>query len=58
MMDMFNNFIGDHCLREVIRAGPRYTWTNKQDDPIMVNLDRFLVAWNGSLGSLFARLGA
>jgi hypothetical protein len=57
-MDMFNNFIGDHCLREVIRAGPRYTWTNKQDDPIMVNLDRFLVAWNGSLGSLFARLGA
>jgi hypothetical protein len=44
MMDMFNNFIGDHCLREVIRAGPRYTWTKKQNDPIMVNLDRFLVS--------------
>jgi hypothetical protein len=45
-MDLFNNFIGNHQIREVRRAGPKYTWTNKQLNPIMVNLDRFLISTN------------
>jgi hypothetical protein len=44
LMDRFNNFIGNHQIREVRRAGPKYTWTNKQLNPIMVNLDRFLIS--------------
>jgi hypothetical protein len=44
LMDLFNNFIGNHQIREVRRAGPKYAWTNKQLNPIMVNLDRFLIS--------------
>jgi hypothetical protein len=44
VMDLFNNFTGNHQHREVRRAGPKYTWTNKQLKPIMVNLDRFLIS--------------
>lgn len=39
----FNKFIEEGQFREIRRAGSRYTWTNKQDDPILVNLDRILV---------------
>jgi hypothetical protein len=46
-MDLFNNFIGEHHLRELKRSGQKYTWTNKQERPIMVNLDRvfFFMGW-------------
>jgi endonuclease/exonuclease/phosphatase family metal-dependent hydrolase len=46
-MDIFNEFIGSYQLRELKRSGLRYTWTNKQNIPIMVNLDRvmFSLGW-------------
>ncbi|XP_020182938.1 uncharacterized protein [Aegilops tauschii subsp. strangulata] len=31
---MFNNTIANMALREVARAGARYTWTNKQLSPV------------------------
>jgi hypothetical protein len=54
VMDLFNNFTGNHQHREVRRAGPKYTWTNKQLKPIMVNLDRFLIStdWEERFPSL------
>ena len=39
----FNNFTGRHHLRKVKRSGMKFTWTNKQDCPIQVTLDRFLM---------------
>jgi hypothetical protein len=42
-MDMFNSFINDDALMELVRGGSRYTWTNKQENPIRSNLDRVLV---------------
>jgi len=34
LMDQFNGFIGDYQLRELKRSGQKFTWTNKQDNPI------------------------
>lgn len=45
-MNRFNDFISNHELSELLRSGPRYTWTNKQDNPILVVLDRVLVSQN------------
>ena len=42
LMDIFNEFIGSYQLRELKRSGLRYTWTNKQNIPILVNLDRVM----------------
>lgn len=42
LIEQFNAFIGDFHLRELKRSGQKFTWTNKQDNPIMVNLDRVL----------------
>lgn len=42
LMDMFNKFIGCHQLRELDRTGPRFTWSNNQDCPVMAKLDRIL----------------
>jgi hypothetical protein len=42
-MDRFNSFIEDTTLREIKRVGGRFTWTNKQRNPVMSNLDRFCV---------------
>jgi hypothetical protein len=39
LIDQFNSFIRDHHLRELKRSGQKFTWTNKQDKPILVNLD-------------------
>lgn len=39
---LFNDFTGDCQLREMKRSGQKYTWTNKQNNPVMVNLDRVL----------------
>ena len=44
LMNTFNEFISDNKLFEIKRGGARFTWTNKQKCPIMVNLDRFLVS--------------
>lgn len=42
----FNNFIADSELRELHRIGGRFTWTNNQEMPIRVVLDRILVSGN------------
>jgi hypothetical protein len=39
-MDMFNNFIDDTALIEIIRGGSRFTWTNKQKNPTRSVLDK------------------
>jgi hypothetical protein len=40
---MFNYFIADCSLRELVRNGNKYTWTNKQCNPIRSILGRVLV---------------
>jgi hypothetical protein len=47
LMEAFNDMINVTSLRELHRSGSRYTWTNKQNPPIMCVLDRVLVsnAW-------------
>jgi hypothetical protein len=44
LMDRFNIFIDLHELQEIRRCGAKYTWINKQVNPMMVNLDRILVS--------------
>lgn len=55
LMDRFNYFIGDYQLRELKRSGQKYTYTNKQEKPIIVNLDRvcFFMGWEENSLSLF-----
>jgi hypothetical protein len=43
-MDMFNSFINDTTLIDVIRGGSRFTSTNKQANPIGSVLDRVFVS--------------
>jgi hypothetical protein len=43
-MDMFNSFIHDTAMIEVVRGGSRFTWTNKQENPISSNLDIILIS--------------
>jgi len=44
-MNLFNDFIERCDLREIHRSrGSRFTWTNKQENPTMCNLDRVLVS--------------
>jgi hypothetical protein len=43
-MDIFNNFINGTTLVEIIRGGSRFTWTNKQKNPIRSVLDRVFVS--------------
>jgi endonuclease/exonuclease/phosphatase family metal-dependent hydrolase len=44
LMNSFNDMINCSSLRELYRSGSRYTWTNKQNPPIMCVLDRVLVS--------------
>jgi hypothetical protein len=44
LMEAFNDMINTTSLRELHRSGSRYTWTNKQNRPIMCVLDRVLVS--------------
>jgi hypothetical protein len=44
LIDAFNSFIETHHLREIHRVGPRFTWTNKQSNPVMSNIDRILAS--------------
>jgi exonuclease III len=43
-MRMFNDCIADLALREITRAGARYTWSNNWIDPIQSVLDRVFVS--------------
>lgn len=43
LIDLFNHFIGDCNLKEIKKNNAKFTWTNKQEVPIMVNLDRVLI---------------
>ena len=43
-MRLFNDCIADLALREIARVGARFTWTNKQADPIRSVLDRVFVS--------------
>uniref|UniRef100_A0A453JZJ6 Uncharacterized protein n=1 Tax=Aegilops tauschii subsp. strangulata TaxID=200361 RepID=A0A453JZJ6_AEGTS len=43
-MRLFNDCIVDLALREIDRVGARFTWTNKQADPIRSVLDRVFVS--------------
>jgi hypothetical protein len=44
LMDKFNMFIDLHQLQELKRSGSKFTWTNKQINPVMVTLDGILVS--------------
>ncbi|KAE8817710.1 hypothetical protein D1007_04570 [Hordeum vulgare] len=43
-MRLFNDCIADLALREIARVGARFTWSNKQADPIRSVLDRVIVS--------------
>jgi hypothetical protein len=43
-MDMFNCFINNTAMIEVIRGGSKFTWTNKQESPARSNLHRVLIS--------------
>jgi hypothetical protein len=46
---MFNNFILDAGIKEMLRKGSRFTWTNKQDHPVMCTLDRVFTSYDWEL---------
>ena len=46
LIGAFNDFINDNDLRELYRGGDKYTWTNKQANPIRSNIDRVLMSTN------------
>jgi hypothetical protein len=54
-MDMF---IDLHQLQKIRRNGPRYTWTRKQSDPIMVTLDKIQVFTEWEPNILYVLHGA
>jgi exonuclease III len=49
LMDLFNEFIGSFQLREIFCNGSRFTWSNKQKNPILVKLDRILASTSWEL---------
>ena len=44
LMKLFNDFIEKFDLRDLHRGGGKFTWTNKQTNPIQSNIDRVLVS--------------
>jgi endonuclease/exonuclease/phosphatase family metal-dependent hydrolase len=44
VMDLFNENIASWALREIPRTGARYTWTNRQLNPIRSALDRVFIS--------------
>lgn len=42
--DSFNSIINVFNLREIIMSGGKYTWTNCQEMPTLVKLDRVLMS--------------
>ena len=47
---MFNSAIAAMALREVTRSGARFTWTNKQLDPVRLVLDRVFMSPEWEMG--------
>ena len=43
-VNMFNDCIARLALREIHRSGARFTWSNRQRNPVRSVLDRFLVS--------------
>jgi hypothetical protein len=43
-VDMFNEAIGEWALREIPRTGARYTWSNRQLNPVQSVLDRVFIS--------------
>jgi hypothetical protein len=56
LMDKFKMFIELHQLQEIRRSDSKYTWINKQKNPIMITLDRILVStkWEAKFPLYFA----
>jgi exonuclease III len=55
-LDLMNMFIDHHQLQEIRKNGTKFTWSNKQSDIVMVNLDRVLVSteWEAHYPLCFA----
>lgn len=56
LMEEFNKCIEDLALMEIKKARVRYTWTNKQANPIFSNIDRIFVntEWENKFPLCFA----
>lgn len=48
-MELFNNFIWNLHLREIYVSGVKFTWSNKQQNPTLVRLDRILATTSWDL---------
>ena len=46
MMGRFRRFINDLALKEIPLHGRKYTWSNQQNSPTLVKLDRVLCSVN------------
>lgn len=44
LMEDFNKCIEDLAMMEIKRAGSKFTWTNKQANPIFSNIDRIFAS--------------
>jgi len=44
LMNAFNTFIEQFGLREIKKTCTKFTWTNKQENPVLSNIDRVLVS--------------
>jgi hypothetical protein len=51
-MDAFNEFIRDNGVKEMLRKGSKFTWTNKQLNHVMIVRNRMLVSLRGGGGKL------
>jgi endonuclease/exonuclease/phosphatase family metal-dependent hydrolase len=56
LMNAFNSFIERFSSREVHMEGPKFTWTNKHECPIMSNIDRVSVTTEWDLKFSLASL--
>jgi hypothetical protein len=54
-LELFNNHIAAWGLREIPRTGARFTWTNKQLNPVRCVLDRVFFSPVLNLSSRCAR---
>jgi hypothetical protein len=43
-MDIFNSFINDTVMIEVVREDSRFTWSNKQENPSRSNLYIYFIS--------------
>lgn len=43
LMGEFNDFVAELALLEIKKAGGKYTWSNRQSNPIFSNIDRTFV---------------